>query len=180
MNRIILGLISVNVLLFCFEAEAQTFRTFTTTTQEITYTDRVLADGRTIVEAVINTVVVDLTHHPVNAEANTKTNESNETLFLTPAAATELKAAIAAAKAAEGASDTHIKETVTAEIDATDKVKDTSGNVLDEITHITIVNGAPSFNTSSAGTVNEEEEQTTKRVAFDTVVHNPKPIVSQN
>jgi len=180
MNRIFLGVISLFVLLFCLEAEAQTFRTYTTTTQEITYTNRTLQDGRTIVETVINTVVVDLTPNPVTAVSTTETDETNETLFLTQAAATALQTAIATAEAAAGASDTVIKETVTAEVDDTDKVKDGSGNVVDTITYVVTENGQTTFPTSDAGTVTEATVTTTARAAFDTIVEAAKPIVSEN
>ena len=180
MNRIFLGAISLFVLLFCVEAEAQTFRTFTTTTQEITYTERTLLDGRTIVETVINTVVVDLTPNPVTAESTTETDETNETLFLTQAAVTALKAAIATAEEAADASDTVIKETVTAEIEDSDKHQDASGNVVETVSYVEINDGQVTFSTSDAGTVTEETVTTTARAAFDTIVEVVKPIVSQN
>ena len=80
------------------EINAQTFRTFQTTTQEITYTNRTLSDGSVVVETVIETVVVDLTPNPVTAESTVSTDTKEETLFLTQAAATALQTAIAAAE----------------------------------------------------------------------------------
>ncbi len=180
MNRIFLGIISLFVLLFCVQAEAQTFRTFQTTTEEITYTTRTLTNGSTVVETVINTVIVDLTPNPVTAESTTETDETNETLFLTQAAATALQAAIATAEAAANASDTAIKETVTATIDDTDKVKDANGTVLDEITYVVTANGQTTFPTSDAGTVTTATVTTTARAEFDTIVETVKAIVSQN
>ena len=180
MNKTSLGIISALTLLFCVQAEAQTFRSFETTTQEITYTNRTLQDGRTIVETVINTVVVDLTPNPVTAESTTETDETNETLFLTQAAATALQAAIATAEAAANASDTAIKETVTTEIDNSDKAQDGSGNVLTSITYVVTANGQTTFPTSDAGTVTDATVTTTARAEFDTIVEVTKPIVSSN
>ncbi|MBT7982000.1 MAG: hypothetical protein HN584_05485 [Akkermansiaceae bacterium] len=180
MNRIFLGIISLFVLLFCVQAEAQTFRTFQTTTQEITYTNRLLTNGTMVVETVINTVIVDLTPNPVTAESTTETDETNETLFLTSAAATALQTAIATAEAEATASDTVIAETVAAEVDDTDKAKDTSGSVLESISYVTITDGQVAFNTTDAGTVAEETVTTAARAEFDTVVETVKAIVSQN
>ena len=45
MNKLIKGLFGLFVLVSVSEINAQTFRTFQTTTQEITYTNRTLADG---------------------------------------------------------------------------------------------------------------------------------------
>ncbi|MEC7357113.1 MAG: hypothetical protein VYB73_02550 [Verrucomicrobiota bacterium] len=175
MNRIFLGIISIFVLLLCVEAGAQDFRKFRTTQQNITYTDRVLEDGRTIVEAILTITHTDLTQHPVDAKAHTDTTESEETLFLTQAAATALKAAIAASSKSK-------KEVLDAEIDATDKVKDANGNVLEEITHITFTDGRPEQNTSTAGTVVTKDNVRTSsvRAEFETIVEISKPIVSQN
>tara|TARA_Y100000588_G_C14114462_1_gene864471 strand:- start:452 stop:982 length:531 start_codon:yes stop_codon:yes gene_type:complete len=176
MNRIFLGIISVFVLLLCVEAEAQDFRKYRTTEQGITYTDRVLEDGRTIVEAILTITHTDLTQHPVDAKAHTDTTESEETLFLTQAAATALKAAIAASSKSK-------KEVLDAEIDATDKVKDANGNVLEEITHITFTDGVPTGKDgSTAGTVVTKDNVRTSsvRAEFDTIVEISKPIVSQN
>ena len=175
MNRIFLGIISIFVLLLCVEAGAQDFRKFRTTQQGITYHERTLADGRTIVEAILTITHTDLTQHPVDAKAHTDTTESEETLFLTQAAATALKAAIAASSKSK-------KEVLDAEIDATDKVKDANGNVLEEITHITFTDGRPEQNTSTAGTVVTKDNVRTSsvRAEFDTIVEISKPIVSQN
>lgn len=180
MNKSILGVLSSFILFFCAQAEAQTFRSYETTTQEITYTTRTLQDGRTFVETVINTVVVNLTPNPVTSESTTATDETNETLFLTEAAVTALQAAIATAEAAANASDTVIKETVTAEVDTADKAQDVSGNVLTGITYVVIANGQTTFPTSDAGTVTEATVTTTARAEFDTIVEVAKPIVSQN
>jgi hypothetical protein len=179
-NKFILGTIGSLVLFFCAQAEAQTFRSFETTTQEITYTNRTLQDGRTFVETVINTVVVNLTPNPVTSESTTATDETNETGILTHAAVTALQAALATAEAAANASDTAIKETVTAEIDTADKAQDGSGNVLTGITYVVIANGQTTFPTSDAGTVTEATVTTTARAEFDTIVEVAKPIVSGN
>ena len=180
MHKFFIGILSTIVVLFCAQAEAQTFRSYETTTQEITYTNRTLQDGRTIVETVINTVVVDLTPNPVTAVSTTETDETNETLFLTQAAATALQAAIATAEAAANASDTVIKETVTAEVDDSDKAQDGSGNVLTSITYVVTADGQTTFPTSDAGTVTEATVTTTARAEFDTIVEVAKPIVSSN
>ena len=180
MNKIFLGIISLFVLLFCAQAEAQTFRTFQTTTEEITYTTRTLTNGQTVVETVINTVIVDLTPNPVTAESTTETDEINETLFLTSAAATALQAAIATAEAGESVSATVIAETIAAVVDDTDKAKDLSGDVLESISYVTITDGQVEFNTSDSGTVTEETVTTAARAAFDTIVETVKAIVSGN
>ena len=200
MNKTFLGVISLFVMIFCIEAEAQTFRIHKTTNQEITYTERDLQDGRKIVEVVIQNVVVDLTHHPVKNDRQVVTNESNETLFLTLAATAELKAQIAAAKASTGTdtdgdgvldgSDTHILDTVTAEVDDTDKVKDANGNVLTEIRHIKYIDTdgdgstedeTPQFFDVSGGKVTEDTKtEVQQRAAFQTLSNVSKAIVSQN
>ena len=180
MHKFFLGILSSIVVFFCAQAEAQTFRSYETTTQEITYTNRTLQDGRTIVETVIYTVGVDLTPNPVTSVSTTETDETNETLFLTQAAATALQAAIATAEAAANASDTVIKETVTAEVDDSDKVQDGSGNVLTSITYVVTADGQTTFPTSDAGTVTEATVTTTARAEFDTIVEVAKPIVSSN
>ena len=177
MKKIYSGIISAFALLFCVEAEAQDFRKFRTTQQDVTYTDRILDDGRTIVEVVLTITHTDLTQHPVDAKAHTDTTESEETLFLTQSAATALKAAIAASAQTK-------KEVLDAEIDDTKKVKDANGVVLSEITHITFTNGVPDNvpSTSTAGSVVTKDNVRTSsvRAEFDTIVENSKPIVSQN
>ena len=177
MNKIFLGIISVFTLLFCVEAEAQDFRKFRTTHHDVTYTDRILDDGRTIVEVVLTITHTDLQQHPVDAKAHTDTTESEETLFLTQSATVALKAAIAASAQTE-------KEVLDAWIDDTKKVKDANGVVLTEITHITFTNGVPDNapSTSAAGTeVTKDNVRTSSvRAEFDTIVEVAKPIVSQN
>jgi len=180
MNRIFLGSISLFLLLFCIEAEAQTFRTYTTTTQEITYTTRTLTNGQIVVETVINTVVVDLTPNPITAVSTTETDETNDTLFLTQAAATALQAAITTAEDDENASATVIAETVAEVVDDTDKAKDASGDVLESISYVEVNEGQVTFVSSEAGTVTEETATATARAAFDTIVEVIKPIVSKN
>ena len=180
MNKIFLGIISVFTLLFCVQAEAQTFRTFQTTTQEITYTERTLTDGTTVVETVINTVVVDLTPNPVTAVSAVETDEKNETLFLTQAAVTALKAAIATAEEADEVSATVIAETIAEEVDDTDKAKDSTGAVAASISYVEIVDGSITFSSSASGTVEEATVETTARAEFDTIAEVVKPIVSSN
>ena len=158
------------------EIQAQTFRTFQTTTEEITYTNRTLTDGRVIVETVITTVVVDLTPNPVTAEATVSTDTKKQTLFLTTAAATALQNAIAGA----GTGDSVISQTVASEIDDTDKVKNNSGNVLTSINYVEIINGIPNFTTVSGATVETNDVVTTQRAEFTTIVNEVKGIVSQN
>ena len=82
MNKLIKGLFGLFVLVSVGEINAQTFRTFQTTTQEITYTNRTLSDGSVVVETVVETVVVDLTPNPVTAESTVSTDTKEETLFL--------------------------------------------------------------------------------------------------
>ena len=176
MNKLIKGLFGLFVLVSVGEIQAQTFRTFQTTTEEITYTNRTLTDGRVIVETVINTVVVDLTPNPVTAEATVSTDTKKETLFLTTAAATALQNAIAAA----GTGDSVISQTVASEIDDSDKVKNTSGDVLTSITYVEIVNGIPIFTNVSGATVETNDVITTQRAEFTTIVNEVKGIVSQN
>ena len=130
MNKILSGIFTLFVIATVGETHAQTFRTFQTTTQEITYTNRTLADGSVVVETVVETVVVDLTPNPVTAESTVSTDTKEETLFLTQAAATALQTAISSAESSASASDTVIAETVAAEVDDDDKVQDKSGNVL--------------------------------------------------
>ena len=176
MNKIIKGLFGLFVLVSVGEIQAQTFRTFQTTTEEITYTNRTLTDGRVIVETVINTVVVDLTPNPVTAEATVSTDTKKETLFLTSAAATALQNAIAGA----GTGDSVISQTVASEIDDSDKVKNNSGDVLTSINYVEIVNGIPVFTTVSGATVETNDVVTTQRAEFTTIVNEVKSIVSQN
>ena len=56
MNKILSGIFTLFVIATVGETHAQTFRTFQTTTQEITYTNRTLADGSVVVETVVETV----------------------------------------------------------------------------------------------------------------------------
>ena len=176
MNKLIKGLFGLFVLVSVGEIQAQTFRTFQTTTEEITYTNRTLTDGRVIVETVINTVVVDLTPNPVTAEATVSTDTKKETLFLTTDAATALQNAIAGA----GTGDSVISQTVASEIDDSDKVKNNSGEVLTSINYVEIVNGIPNFTTVSGATVETNDVITTQRAEFTTIVNEVKAIVSQN
>ena len=180
MNKLVTILFFVIVAGSIAETHAQTFRTFQTTTQEITYTNRTLSDGSVVVETVIETVVVDLTPNPVTAQSTVSTDTKEETLFLTQAAATALQTAIAAAEADDSASDTVISETVTAEVDDDDKVQDSSGNVLEEITYVEVVNGVPTFTTVNDDTVETNDVVTTERAEFTTIVEEVKAIVSQN
>ena len=180
MNKILSGIFTLFVIATVGETYAQTFRTFQTTTQEITYTNRTLADGSVVVETVVETVVVDLTPNPVTAESTVSTDTKEETLFLTQAAATALQTAIASAESSASASDTVIAETVAAEVDDDDKVQDSSGNVLEEITYVETVNGVPSFTTVTDDTVETNDVETTERAEFTTIVEEVKAIVSQN
>ena len=180
MNKLVTILFFVIVAYSIAETHAQTFRTFQTTTQEITYTERTLSDGSVVVETVIETVVVDLTPNPVTAQSTVSTDTKEETLFLTQAAATALQTAIAAAEADDSASDTVISETVTAEVDDDDKAQDSSGNVLEEITYVEVVNGVPTFTTVDDDTVETNDVVTTERAEFTTIVKEVKAIVSQN
>ena len=180
MNKLVTILFFVIAACSIAETHAQTFRTFQTTTQEITYTNRTLSDGSVVVETVIETVVVDLTPNPVTAQSTVSTDTKEETLFLTQAAATALQTAIAAAEANDSASDTVISETVTAEVDDDDKAQDSSGNVLEEITYVEVVNGVPTFTTVNDDTVETNDVVTTERAEFTTIVEEVKAIVSQN
>ena len=180
MNKLVTILFFVIAACSIAETHAQTFRTFQTTTQEITYTNRTLSDGSVVVETVIETVVVDLTPNPVTAQSTVSTDTKEETLFLTQAAATALQTAIAAAEADDSASDTVISETVTAEVDDDDKAQDSSGNVLEEITYVEVVNGVPTFTTVDDDTVETNDVVTTERAEFTTIVKEVKAIVSQN
>ena len=180
MNKLVTILFFVIAACSIGETHAQTFRTFQTTTQEITYTNRTLSDGSVVVETVIETVVVDLTPNPVTAQSTVSTDTKEETLFLTQAAATALQTAIAAAEADDSASDTVISETVTAEVDDDDKAQDSSGNVLEEITYVEVVNGVPTFTTVDDDTVETNDVVTTERAEFTTIVEEVKAIVSQN
>ena len=176
MNKLIKGLFGLFVLVSVGEIQAQTFRTFQTTTEEITYTNRTLTDGRVIVETVINTVVVDLTPNPVTAEATVSTDTKKETLFLTSDAATALQNAIAGA----GTGDSVISQTIASEIDDTDKVKNNSGDLLTSINYVEIVNGIPVFTSVSGATVETNDVVTTQRAEFTTIVNEVKSIVSQD
>ena len=155
-----------------------TFRTYQTTTQEITYTERELRDGSIVIEAVVETVVVDLTSNPGTAQETVSTDTKVETLFLTEAAATELQTAIASAESSADASDTVISETIAAEIGDDDKALDSSGNVLEEITYVEVVNGLPTFTTVSDDTVETNEVISTERAEFTTIVEEVKAIVA--
>ena len=179
MNKLLTILFFVIAACSIVETHAQTFRTFQTTTQEITYTNRTLSDGSVVVETVIETVV-DLTPNPVTAQSTVSTDTKEETLFLTQAAATALQTAIAAAEADDSVSDTVISETVTAEVDDDDKAQDSSGNVLEEITYVEVVNGVPTFTTVDDDTVETNDVVTTERAEFTTIVEEVKAIVSQN
>ena len=176
MNKLIKGLFGLFVLVSVGEIQAQTFRTFQTTTEEITYTNRTLTDGRVIVETVISTVVVDLTPNPITAEATVSTDTKKETLFLTSDAATALQNAIAGA----GTGDSVISQTIASEIDDTDKVKNNSGDLLTSINYVEIVNGIPVFTSVSGATVETNDVVTTQRAEFTTIVNEVKSIVSQD
>ena len=176
MNKIFSGLLCLFVLTAISEVKAQTFRTFQTTTEQITYTNRTLSNGSVVVETVINTVVVDLTPNPVTAESTVSTDTKKETLFLTTAAATALKTAINNA----GSGSSAISTTVAAEVDDTDKVKDSNGAVATSVTYVEVVNGTPTFTSINNTTVNTNDVVTTERAEFTTIVEEVKAIVSQN
>lgn len=167
-------------MLFVFalvgETQAQNFRSYQTTTEEISYNTRTISDGRTVVEVVVNTVVVDLTPNPVTAESTVSTDTKTQTLFLTTAAAADLQAAIAAA----GSGDSVISQTVDSEIEDSDKIKDTSGNNLTSITYVEIVNGVPTFTPVTGGIAETNDVVTTERLEFTTIVEQVKAIISQN
>lgn len=174
MNKIFSGLLCLFALTAVSEVKAQTFRTFTTTSDEITYTNRVISDGRSIVEVVINTVVVDLTPNPTTAESTVSTDTKKETLFLTSAGAAALQTAVSNAS-----SGTPISTTAAA-VDDSDKIKDTSGAVQNSVTFVEIVNGVPTFTSASNATTNNNDVITTERADFTTIVETTKAIVSQN
>ena len=174
MNKIFSGLLCLFALTAISEVKAQTFRTFTTTSDEITYTNRVISDGRSIVEVVINTVVVDLTPNPTTAESTVSTDTKKETLFLTSAGAAALQTAVSNAS-----SGTPISTTAAA-VDDSDKIKDTSGAVQNSVTFVEIVNGVPTFTSASNATTNNNDVITTERADFTTIVETTKAIVSQN
>ena len=180
MKKILSGIFTLFVIATVGEIHAQTFRTFQTTTQKVTYTNRTLEDGSVVVETVVETVVVDLTPNPVTAESTVSTDTKEETVFLTQAAATALQAAIATAESSASASDTVIAETVAAEVDDNDKVQDSNGNVVDSITYVEVVNGTPTFTTIDDDTVETNDVVTTERTEFTTIVEEVKAIVSQN
>ena len=167
-------------MLFVFalvgESQAQNFRSYQTTTEDISYNTRIITDGRKIVEVVVNTVVVDLTPNPVTGESTVSTDTKTQTLFLTTAAAADLQAAIAAA----GSGDSVISQTVDSEIEDSDKIKDTSGNNLTSITYVEIVNGVPTFTPVTGGIAETNDVVTTERLEFTTIVKEVKAIVSQN
>ena len=175
MNKIFSGLLCLFALTAISEVKGQTFRTYTTTSDDITFTTRVITDGRQIVEVVINTVVVDLTPNPTTAESTVSTDTQKETLFLTTAAAASLQTAINNAS-----SGTSIATTVAAEVDDSDKIKDTSGAVQNSVTFVEIVNGVPTFTNANNTTVNVNDVITTERADFTTIVETVKAIVSQN
>ena len=166
------------LLILISQSEAQ-FRTFQTTTEEVTYTERKLTNGTTVIETIINTIVVDLTPNPITSQSAVKTEEKNQTLFLTEAAAEELKTAIASAQESSS-SATVVSATVESTVDDTDKAQDTSGNVLETINYVEIVDGNIQFGNSDSGTVEEETVSVTQRAEFDTIVEEVKAIVSQN
>ena len=176
MRKIITGICLLFVFALVGETQAQNFRSYQTTTEEISYNTRVLDDGRTIVQVVVSTIVVDLTPNPVTAESTVSTNTKTQTLFLTSAAATDLKAAIAAA----GSGDSVISQTVDSEIEDSDKIKDTSGNNLTSITYVEIVNGVPTFTPVTGGIVETNDVVTTERLEFTTIVEQVKAIVTPN
>ena len=175
MNKIFSGLLCLFALTAISEVKGQTFRTYTTTSDEISFTNRVISDGRNIVEVVINTVVVDLTPNPTTAESTVSTDTKKETLFLTTAAAATLQTALNNAS-----SGTPIATTVAAEVDDSDKIKDTSGAVQNSVTFVEIVNGVPTFTNANNTTVNVNDVTTTERADFTTIVETVKAIVSQN
>ena len=179
MNRFIKGLFGLFVLTAVSEINAQTFRTFSTVTQEITYTNRTLSDGSVVVETVIETVVVDLTPNPVTAQSTVSTDTKEETLFLKQEAATALQNAIATAE--PGASGLPVISLIVEdEIDDDDKAQDSSGEVLKEITYVEVVNGVPTFTTVNDDIVETNDVVTTERAEFTTIVEEVKAIVSQN
>ena len=175
MNKIFSGLLCIFALTAISEVKGQTFRTYTTTSDDISFTNRVISDGRNIVEVVINTVVVDLTPNPTTAESTVSTDTKKETLFLTTAAAATLQTALNNAS-----SGTPIATTVAAEVDDSDKIKDTSGAVQNSVTFVEIVNGVPTFTNANNTTVNVNDVTTTERADFTTIVETVKAIVSQN
>ena len=190
MKIFILTCLSLLVFAVISDVKAQTFRTFTTTTQEITYTEREVkkADGttETVVETVIETVVVDLTPNPVTAVSAVETDKKEETLFLTPAAVVELKAAIkeeeeAAESSGTTASATLIDEVIAEEVEVADKfVDEDTGTTASEITYVEIVDGAEVETTVNDDVVEENDVVTTERTEFTTIVVEEKAIVSGN
>jgi hypothetical protein len=176
MNKIFSGLLCLFAFTAISEVKAQTFRTFQTTTEQITYTNRTLSDGSTIVETVIETVVVDLTPNPVTSESTVSTDTKEETLFLKPAAANALQTAISNA----GSGSSAISTTVAAEVDDEDKAKDSNGDVASSVTYVEVVNGTPVFTNITNATVNTNDVVTTERAEFTTIVEVVKAIVSQN
>ena len=176
MNKILSGIFAMFVIATVGEAQAQTFRSYQTTSEEISYNTRIITDGRSIVEVVVNTVVVNLTPNPVTAESTVSTDTKTQTLFLTSAAAADLQVAIDAA----GSGDSVISQTVDSVIEDSDKIKDTSGNILSSITYVEIINGIPTFTPVTGGIAETNDVVTTERVEFTTIVEQVKAIVSQN
>ena len=175
MNKIFPSLLFIFVLTAISEVKAQTFRTYTTTSDDISFTNRVISDGRNIVEVVITTVVVDLTPNPTLAVSVVSTDTKKETLFLTSAGATALQTAVSNAS-----SGTSIATTVAAEVDDSDKIKDANGAVQNSVTFVEIINGVPTFTNANNTTVNVNDVITSERADFTTIVETTKAIVSQN
>jgi hypothetical protein len=124
---------------------------------------------------VITTVVVDLTPNPTLAVSVVSTDTKTEKLFLTPASAAVLQAAVNNAS-----SGTSIATTVAAEVDDSDKIKDTNGAIQNSVTFVEIVNGVPTFTSTSNATVNVNDVITSERADFTTIVEATKAVVSQN
>jgi hypothetical protein len=175
MNKIFSSLLCIFALTAVSQVKAQTFRTYTTTSDEISFTNRVISDGRSIVEVVITTVVVDLTPNPTLAVSVVSTDTKTEKIFLTPAAAAVLQAAVNNAS-----SGTSIATTVAAEVDDSDKIKDANGAVQNSVTFVEIINGVPTFTNANNTTVNVNDVITSERADFTTIVETTKAIVSQN
>jgi hypothetical protein len=175
MNKIFSSLLCIFALTAVSQVKAQTFRTYTTTSDEISFTNRVISDGRNIVEVVVTTTVVDLTNNPTLAVATVSTDTITDTLFLTPEAAQTLQTAIN-----NTSSGTSNAATVAAEVDDSDKIKDASGAVQNSVTFVEIVNGVPTFTSATNATVSINDVITSERSAFTTIVETSKAIVSQN
>ena len=175
MKKIFSGLLCLLAMSAISKVNAQTFRTFTTSTEEISYNTKTISDGRVIVETIITTVVVDLTPNPTTAESTVSTDTTKETIYLSASAATALQTAISNAS-----SGTAISTTVAAEIDDTDKIKDSNGAVQNSVVFVEIVNGVPTFTNGNNSTVTTNDIVTTERADFTTIVKQTKAIVSQN